>query len=222
MKIEDYSNNIVNSDIIEIYELTSRILNDYYMTFRKNNETYIPIEEIVEWLGLKIIVKDINRYELSPNPNPLIASLNRKEKVIYISSDIGLSYAEKRFALARMLGYFLLSKDIYNYFRQFSLNISSDDYGAEIFASFILVPPIDLLKFMNNYNKNNSRMRFDYEKYMDEASGFFKVPFVYIFATFERIRMLSIIINSENNLVEDNKLFELKRELKNNTPTFLS
>ena len=178
-----------------IFNATNRLLKNYYESKqdKKSFEFPVPVEEIADFCKYEIVQEDLNRYR-NKQISLTLGKLNIEEKTICIDNGIEVSYAQKRYAVAHELGHAYLCgelNDNYQLCTEARIPSGKNEFLADIFAAFLVLPPRETFEYVRLYIQSNLKRPIDHEKMMMELSSAVKYPYTRTITAYEYLRLLA-------------------------------
>lgn len=185
--------NLWVAELFSIFSKANHLLKDFYREMEMSSELPIPVEEIAEFCGYTIVEEDLNRYR-SKQISLTLGKISIKDQLIRIDNGIGVSYSQKRYAVAHELGHaYLEGKLCVNSKPCTEARIPGgrSEFLADIFAAFLMLPPKATFQYVNEYIQSNLKRPVDHEKMMAELSAAAKYPYTRTITAYEYLRLLA-------------------------------
>lgn len=192
-------------ELFAVFNATDQLLHEFYPAPDKPCALPIPVEEIAEFCRYEIVPEDLNRYR-SKQISLTLGRINFSDRKIFIDNGIGVSYAQKRYAVAHELGHAYLQnqlKQSAQFCTEARIPSGRDEFLVDIFAAFLMLPPRETFAFVRDYIQSDPKRPVDHEKMMEELSGAAKYPYTRTITAYEYLRLLATYAHyHKNELIE--------------------
>lgn len=190
----EHAVNLWVAELFSIFSETNQLLKNFNnRAMGMNSELPIPVEKIAEFCGYKIVEEDLNRYR-SKQISLTLGKISVKDRIIHIDNGIGVSYSQKRYAVAHELGHAYLEGMLCvnpKLCTEARIPGGRSEFLADIFAAFLMLPPKETFKYVNEYIQSNLKRPVDHEKMMTELSAAAKYPYTRTITAYEYLRLLA-------------------------------
>lgn len=182
------------AELFVVFSATDQLLKKFYRQAGEENPMLpVPVEDIAAFYDYKIVPEDLNRYR-NKQISLTLGRINCDSRTIWIDNGIGVSYSQKRYAVAHELGHAYVQgqlSDALQLCTEARIPSGKFEFLADIFAAFLMLPPRETFEFVNQYIRSNLKRPVDHEKMMTELSGIAKYPYTRTIAAYEYLRLLA-------------------------------
>lgn len=181
------------AELFAVFSATEQLLKRYYTKRGEDVALPIQVEDIAEFCGYRIVPEDLNRYR-SKQISLTLGRINVEDRTISIDNGIGISYSQKRYAVAHELGHAYLQdqlKDSPQLCTEARIPGGKFEFLADIFAAFLMLPPRETFDYVKLYIQVNLKRPVDHEKMMAELSSAAKYPYTRTITAYEYLRLLA-------------------------------
>lgn len=180
-------------ELFAVFDATDRLLHGFHPAPDKPCALPVPVEEVAEFCRYEIVPDDLNRYR-GKQAGLTLGRISFSDRKIFVDDGIGVSYAQKRYAVAHGLGHAYLrgkSDPPPRYCTEARIPSGRDEFLADVFAAFLMLPPRETFAFVRDYIQRDPRHPVDHEKLMEELSGAAKYPYMRTITAYEYLRLLA-------------------------------
>ena len=180
-------------ELFGVFSVTDRLLRDYRGAKGVARALPTPVEGIAECCGFEIVPEDLNRYR-SKQISLTIGQISLPERKIFTDNGIGVSYAQKRYAVAHELGHAYLQDQLQQgtqHCTEARIPSGRNEFLADIFAAFLMLPPRETFEYVREYIQSDPKRPVDHEKMMEELSGAARYPYTRTITAYEYLRLLA-------------------------------
>lgn len=180
-------------ELFAVFNATGKLLRGFYSDSGKCCVLPIPVEDIAVHCGYEIVQEDLNRYR-GKQISLTLGRISFPDKKIFIDNGIGVSYAQKRYAVAHELGHAYLQNQLNQppeHCTEARIPSGRLEFLADVFAAFLMLPPRETFAFVSRYIQSDPRRPVDHEKMMEELSGAAKYPYTRTITAYEYLRLLA-------------------------------